>query len=67
MNAEERKETRAAALQIPVELVRGLDIIDRELRAGQFTSARGSVRVLRGLVHIQEGIIRKLLAEEKTP
>lgn len=67
MTPEERKETRAAALQIPVELVRGLDIIDRELRAGQFTSARESVRVLRGLVHVQENVIRKLLTQEKTP
>ncbi|MBF6411225.1 hypothetical protein [Nocardia farcinica] len=60
-----RAETRVAALQIPVELVRGLDILDREIRAGKFAAARDSVRMLRELVHVQERVIRALLTEEK--
>ncbi|AXK88843.1 hypothetical protein SAMN05421776_105375 [Nocardia farcinica] len=58
-----RTETRVAALQIPVELLRGLDVLDREIRGGKFAAARESVRMLRDLVHVQERAIRKLLSE----
>lgn len=63
-SGDTRTETRAAALQIPAELARGLDILDRQIRAGQFSAARKSVTLLRGLVLLQETTTRKLLAQE---
>lgn len=60
---ETRTETRAAALQIPAELDRGLDILDRQIRAGQFSAARKSVALLRSLVLLQETTTRQLLAQ----
>lgn len=44
------RESRRLALQSTAELWRGLDVLDAELRAGQFTSARETVRMLRAVV-----------------
>lgn len=56
-------ELRAAALQLPVEFARGIDIADREIRAGRFSDARASLAMLRGLVETQEAVIRKLITK----
>ncbi|QRE81864.1 hypothetical protein F1734_17510 [Rhodococcus ruber] len=55
-------ELRRQALQSSAELWRGLDILDRELRAGKFTSARDTVQMLRAVVRIQDATIQHLTA-----
>lgn len=50
----EAQELRRVALQSTAEVWRGLDVLDAELRAGQFTSARDTIRALRELVKIAD-------------
>ncbi|MDZ7910428.1 MAG: hypothetical protein U5O16_01055 [Rhodococcus sp. (in: high G+C Gram-positive bacteria)] len=51
------QELRRVALQSTAEVWRGLDVLDAELRAGQFASARGTVRALRELVKITDASV----------
>ena len=55
-------ELRRQALQSSAELWRGLDILDRELRAGKFTGARETVQMLRAVVRVQDATIQHLCA-----
>ena len=62
MSADSDVELRRQALQSSAELWRGLDILDRELRAGMFTGARETVQMLRTVVRIQDATIQHLCA-----
>lgn len=55
--ARDSQEMRRLALQSTAEIWRGLDVLDRELRAGQFTSARGTVRAVRELVKMADTLV----------
>ena len=56
-SARDSQEMRRLALQSTAEIWRGLDVLDRELRAGQFTSARGTVRAVRELVKLADTLV----------
>ena len=47
-------ERRRLALQSTAEIWRGLDVLDAELRAGQFARARESVAMLRQIVKLAD-------------
>ncbi|OBC11407.1 hypothetical protein A5784_34990 [Mycobacterium sp. 852013-50091_SCH5140682] len=55
------RENRRLALQSTAELSRGLDILDAQLRAGQFQSARETITVLRGVVLVADAALVEYL------
>lgn len=61
VSVDRQKEIRRTALQVVAELDEGLQIIDRCVRAGQFTMARDSVKLCRELVKAQERMVQALL------
>lgn len=50
-------ERQAVAIQAVAELSRGLDVMDAELRRGDFTGARDSIRTMRALVSILDRVV----------
>lgn len=65
MSAE--KESRRIALQAVVEVHRGLDIAEREIRGGQFMAARDTLGIVRGLLPMLEQSIQRIDRLEKRP
>ena len=55
--ARNSQEMRRLALQSTAEIWRGLDVLDMELRAGQFTSARGTIRAVREIVKMTDTLV----------
>lgn len=53
-------ELDAILRQSIAELDRGLSVLDRELRAGQFSTARGTLRSVRALVELQDRILSRV-------
>lgn len=51
------RESRRLALQSTAELWRGLDILDAELKAGRFQSARETVAMMRGVVRVADSVL----------
>lgn len=51
------RERRRLALQTTAELWRGLDILDKALRAGKFQVARETVAMMRGVVHLADATL----------
>lgn len=54
-------ETRRALLQTVVEASRGNEILDRQLKHGQFHSARGTLATLRQITKLQDTLLPKVI------
>jgi hypothetical protein len=59
-------EARRLAIQTVAELDRGLELIDRQLRAGQFMAARETAQTCRALVQAQDGLFQEYFKEAKS-
>lgn len=57
------REDRRLALQSTAELWRGLDILDAELRAGRFSSARETVAMMRTVVKMADSLLVQYLRD----
>lgn len=58
---DELLELERALMQLPVELARGLAVLDGELRRGRFMQARATVAQLGVLPELHEATARRLI------
>lgn len=57
---EQTREVRTLAIQAVVETHRGLGIAERELKLGQFTAARATIRQATAMCELLDGLVPQI-------